>query len=376
MKTIVHIKTRVETDSEGMALALEWAAKGMYITAPNPRVGCVIVRDGVVIGAGHTQPAGQAHAEIQALRDAVARGNDVRGATAYVTLEPCSHYGRTPPCSKALVEAGLGRVVAAMGDPNPLVAGRGMAQLEAAGIAVASGLLADAAYELNIGFFARMRRGRPWVRLKTAASLDGMTALENGESQWITGPEARQDGHAWRARACVILTGIGTVKADDPQLTVRGIETPRQPRRVIVDSRLEIDPQARILQGEPCWIVAASADPEKDALLRAAGHEILLLPNAHGKVDLPALMLELGRREINEVHVEAGSKLNASLLREGCVDELLVYLAPSLIGAGQGMFALPPLKRLADKVALRFHGVTPVGADLRILARLHTQEPT
>jgi diaminohydroxyphosphoribosylaminopyrimidine deaminase/5-amino-6-(5-phosphoribosylamino)uracil reductase len=372
---------QIKTDTEGMALALAWAAKGMYITAPNPRVGCVIVRDGEVIGAGHTQPAGQAHAEIQALRDAAARGNDVRGGTAYVTLEPCSHYGRTPPCSNALVEAGLGRVVAAMGDPNPLVAGRGMAQLAAAGIATASGLMADEAHELNIGFFSRMRRGRPWVRLKTAASLDGMTALENGESQWITGREARQDGHAWRARACVILTGIGTVKADDPQLTVRGIDTgvaapARQPRRVIVDSRLEIALGARILQGEPCWIVAAVPSPDKEALLRAAGHEVILLANGAGKVDLPALMLELGRREINEVHVEAGSKLNASLVREGCVDELLVYLAPSLIGAGQGMFALPPLHRLADRVALRFHEVTPVGADLRILARFNNQEPT
>ena len=365
---------QIETDTEGMALALEWAAKGMYITAPNPRIGCVIVKDGEVIGAGHTQPAGQAHAEVQALRDAAARGKDVRGATAYVTLEPCSHYGRTPPCSKALVEAGLGRVVAAMGDPNPLVAGRGMAQLEAAGIETASGLLAEAAHELNIGFFSRMRRGRPWVRLKTAASLDGMTALNSGESQWITGPEARADGHAWRARACAILTGIGTVKADDPQLTVRGVDTPRQPRRVIVDSRLEIDPEARILQGEPCWIVAAVPHPEKEANLRAAGHEIILLPNAGGKVDLPALMLELGRREINEVHVEAGSKLNASLVREGCVDELLVYLAPSLIGAGQGMFALPPLESLAGRIALRFHAVSQVGSDLRILARFTRTE--
>ncbi|MFC5480792.1 bifunctional diaminohydroxyphosphoribosylaminopyrimidine deaminase/5-amino-6-(5-phosphoribosylamino)uracil reductase RibD [Massilia suwonensis] len=367
---------QINNDTEAMALALEWAAKGMYITAPNPRVGCVIVRDDEVIGAGHTQPAGQAHAEIQALRDAAARGNDVRGATAYVTLEPCSHYGRTPPCSKALVEAGLGRVVAAMGDPNPLVAGRGMAQLEAAGIATASGLLANEAHELNIGFFSRMRRGRPWVRLKIAASLDGMTALENGESQWITGPEARQDGHAWRARACVILTGIGTVKADDPQLTVRGIDTPRQPRRVIVDSRLEIALDAKILQGAPCWIVGAVPDADKEARLRAAGHEVILLANNAGKVDLPALMLELGRREINEVHVEAGSKLNASLVREGCVDELLVYLAPSLIGSGQGMFALPPLTRLADKIALRFHDVAMVGADLRIVARLHNEEPT
>lgn len=369
----------IANDADGMALALAWAARGMYITAPNPRIGCVIVRDGVVIGAGHTQPAGQAHAEIQALRDAAARGNDVRGATAYVTLEPCSHHGRTPPCSDALVRAGLGRVVAAMADPNPLVAGRGLAQLAAAGIAVESGVLADAAHELNIGFFSRMRRGLPWVRLKVAASLDGATALAGGESQWITGPEARADGHAWRARAGAILTGIGTVKADDPQLTVRGIDTPLQPRRVIVDSRLEIDPGARILAGAPCWIVAAAdsadsaagdaAQAARAAALRAAGHEILVLPNARGKVDLPALMRELGRREINEVHVEAGAKLNASMVREGCVDELLVYLAPSLIGPGQGMFDLPPLAALAERRRLRFHDAARVGADLRILAR-------
>ena len=366
-------------DNAGMALALDWAARGMYLTAPNPRIGCALVRDGIVIGAGHTQRAGQAHAEIQALRDAAARGNDVRGATAYVTLEPCSHYGRTPPCSNALIEAGLGRVVAAMVDPNPLVAGRGLAQLEAAGIEVKAGVMADAAQELNIGFFSRMVRGLPWVRLKVAASLDGATALAGGESQWITGPDARADGHAWRARAGAILTGIGTVKADDPQLTVRGIDTPLQPRRVIVDSRLDIDLDARILQGEPCWIVVAvdiddagaagATVCDKAAALRAAGHEILHLPNQHGKVDLPALMRELGRREINELHVEAGSKLNASMVREGCVDELLLYLAPSLIGPGQGMFDLPGLERLADRRRLRFHGVTQVGADLCILAR-------
>ncbi len=359
----------IRDDTEGMALALAWAAKGMYLTAPNPRIGCVIVRDGLVIGAGHTQPAGQAHAEIQAMRDAAARGNDVRGATAYVTLEPCSHYGRTPPCSNALVQAGIGRVVAAMTDPNPLVAGRGLAQLEAAGIAVTSGVLADAAHELNIGFFSRMRRGLPWVRLKVAASLDGATALDSGESQWITGPDARADGHTWRARAQAILTGIGTVKADDPQLTVRGVDTPLPPRRVIVDSRLEIDLDARILQGEPCWVVAAVDAPEKAAALRAAGHEVIHLPNPQGKVDLPALMRELGRREINEVHVEAGSKLNASMVREGCVDELLVYLAPNLIGPGQGMFDLPPLASLRDKRQLRFHDVARVGDDIRILAR-------
>lgn len=359
-------------DTAAMRLALDWAARGMFITTPNPRVGCVIVRDGQVIAAGRTQPAGQAHAEVMALRDAQARGVDVRGATAYVTLEPCSHHGRTPPCSDALVAAGLGRVVAAMEDPNPLVAGKGMAQLAAAGIAVQSGLLADEAHEMNIGFFKRMRHGTPWVRLKVAASLDGATGLEGGESQWITGPEARADGHAWRARACAILTGIGTVKADDPQMTVRGIDTPRQPRRVIVDSKLDIAEDARILQGESCWIVAATPDPAKADRLRAAGHDVIVLPNSGGKVDLPELLRELGRRQINEVHVEAGYKLNGSLVREGCVDELLVYLAPSLIGAGQGMFALGPFARLNEKHELRFTDLSRVGADVRLMARFAT----
>jgi diaminohydroxyphosphoribosylaminopyrimidine deaminase/5-amino-6-(5-phosphoribosylamino)uracil reductase len=360
---------KILNDTDGMRLALDWAARGMNITTPNPRVGCVIVRDGEVIGAGHTQPAGQAHAEVAAMRDAAARGHDVGGATAYVTLEPCNHHGRTPPCSQALVTAGLARVVAAIEDPNPLVAGQGMATLEAAGIAVRSGVLADAAHELNIGFFSRMQRGRPWVRLKSAASLDGMTALHDGQSQWITAAPARADGHAWRARACAILTGIGTVKADDPQLTVRALETTRQPRRVIVDSRLEIALDARVLQGEPSWIVAAQVNPEKEAVLRAAGHDVIMLPNEHGKVDLQALMLELGRREINELHVEAGSKLNGSLIAAGCVDELLVYLAPCLIGDAQGMFALTAPAHLDHKLQLKFHEVRQVGEDLRILAR-------
>ena len=359
----------IKNDVDGMRLALDWAARGLYTTSPNPHIGCVIVRDGQVIGAGVTQPAGQNHAEIEALADARARGHDVRGATAYVTLEPCNHHGRTPPCSDALVRAGLGRVVAAMLDPNPLVAGQGLAKLEAAGIAVTTGLLADEAYELNIGFFSRMVRGKPWVRMKTAASLDGMTALHNGQSQWITGPEARADGHAWRARACAILTGIGTVKADDPQLTVRGIDTPRQPRRIVVDSRLDISVDARILAGGGTWIVAAVPNPEKQAQLRALGAEVIMLPNAAGKVDLPALMLELGRRQINELHVEAGAKLNGSLLRESCVDELLVYLAPTLLGDAQGMFALPALTDLDRKIALQFHQFKQIGNDVRILAR-------
>jgi diaminohydroxyphosphoribosylaminopyrimidine deaminase/5-amino-6-(5-phosphoribosylamino)uracil reductase len=359
----------IHNDAEGMQLALDWAARGMFTTTPNPRIGCVIVKDGVVIGAGHTQPAGQAHAEIAALRDAEARGADVRGATAYVTLEPCNHFGRTPPCSDALVRAGLGRVVAAMVDPNPLVAGQGLAKLAAAGIAVSYPLLAEQAYELNIGFFSRMRRGRPWVRLKSASSLDGMTALHGGESQWITGAAARDDGHAWRARACAILTGIGTVKADDPQLNVRAVDTPRQPRRIVVDSKLDIALDARVLAGGGAWIVAATPNAPKEAALRAAGHDVIMLPNAGGKVDLPALMLELGRREINELHVEAGSKLNGSMIREGCVDELLLYLAPCLIGDAQGMFALPALQRLDHKYQLRFHEIQQIGEDIRVLAR-------
>ena len=368
-KSATKDNVNISNDLEGMTLALEWAAKGLYTTSPNPHIGCVIVRDGQVIGAGVTQQAGGDHAEIQALKDAQARGHDVRGATAYVTLEPCNHFGRTPPCSDALVRAGLGRVVAAMADPNPLVAGQGLAKLAAAGIDVTSGVLADQAYEMNIGFFSRMQRGLPWVRLKTAASLDGTTALDNGESQWITGPDARADGHAWRARASAILTGIGTVKADDPQLNVRAVETPRQPRRIVVDSRLDISLSAKILEGGGTWIAAAVADAEKEAALRAAGAEIIMLPNASGKVDLPELMRELGRRQINELHVEAGGKLNGSLIREGCVDELLVYLAPALIGDAQGMFALPALTDLSQKKNLTFHEVRQIGQDLRILAR-------
>jgi diaminohydroxyphosphoribosylaminopyrimidine deaminase/5-amino-6-(5-phosphoribosylamino)uracil reductase len=359
----------IQDDLQAMQLALDWAAKGMFITAPNPRVGCVIVRDGRVIGAGHTLAAGQAHAEVQALRDAAARGEPVRGATAYVTLEPCSHHGRTPPCADALVDAGLARVVAAMEDPNPLVAGQGMARLRAAGIVAESGLLAQEARELNIGFFSRMERGIPWVRMKAAASLDGKTALHNGRSQWITSQPARDDGHWRRARACAVQTGIGTVLEDDPQMTVRAVDTPRQPQRIVIDSRLQISPDARILQGGGTLIVAAQPDAGKEALLRARGAEVLMMPNAGGKVDLPALLRELGRRQVNELHVEAGFKLNGSLLREGCVDELLLYLAPTLLGDAQGLFDLPMLDDLAGQRRLAFHQVKQVGPDLRILAR-------
>jgi diaminohydroxyphosphoribosylaminopyrimidine deaminase / 5-amino-6-(5-phosphoribosylamino)uracil reductase len=359
----------ITSDLQGMQLALQWAEKGLFITTPNPRVGCVIVKDGRVIGEGHTQPAGQAHAEVQALADAVRRGHDVRGATVYVTLEPCSHFGRTPPCSDALIKAGVGRVVAAMQDPNPLVGGQGLAKLRAAGIDTACGILEQEAREMNIGFFSRMECGKPWVRLKAAASLDGKTALFNGRSQWITSQEARDDGHWWRARACAILTGIGTVNEDDPQMNVRAVSTPRQPCRIVVDSKLQIKPTARVLAGGGTWIVTAQGNPDKEAALRDAGAEIIVLPNAHGKVDLPALMLELGRRQINELHIEAGYKLNGSLIREGCVDELLLYLAPSILGDAQGLFDLEALETLDGKRELSFHDVRQIGPDLRILAR-------
>ncbi|MGS0741999.1 bifunctional diaminohydroxyphosphoribosylaminopyrimidine deaminase/5-amino-6-(5-phosphoribosylamino)uracil reductase RibD [Glaciimonas sp. GG7] len=352
-----------------MAHALRMAMHGFPTSAPNPAIGCVIVKDGLIIGEGFTQPPGGNHAEIQALNDAREKGHAVRGATAYVTLEPCNHFGRTPPCVDALILAGLAKVVAAMEDPNPQVAGQGFERLRAAGIAVETGVLAGEARELNIGFFSRMERGMPWVRLKIAASLDGKTALYNGQSQWITSQAARDDGHFWRARAGAILTGIGTVKEDDPQLTVRAIPVTHQPLRVIIDSKLAIDPKARLLSGDPILIFSAVENPEKEAQLKKRGAEIMVLPNAHGKVSLPLVMLELGRRQINEVHIEAGAKLNASLINEGCVDELLLYLAPSILGDARGMFDLPGLDNLQDKFSLQFHDVKQIGEDLRILAR-------
>lgn len=350
-----------------MARALQLAECGLWTTSPNPRVGCVLVRDGRVVGEGWHEKAGEPHAEVHALR---AAGEQARGATAYVTLEPCSHHGRTPPCAEALIAAGVARVVAAMTDPNPLVAGQGLAMLQAAGIETASGLLENEARELNIGFVSRMTRGRPWLRLKTAASLDGKTALNNGVSQWITGPDARRDGHAWRARACAILTGIGTVRDDDPQLLVRDVETTRQPLRVVVDSRLETPLTARILQGGPVLIAGAVDNAEKAALLRSTGAEVLILPNAAGKVELKALLDALAGRGINEVHAEAGFKLNGSLLREGLVDELLLYLAPCLIGhEASGLFNLPALTTLDGKHPLQIRDLRQVGADIRVIAR-------
>lgn len=362
----------ISSDQQAMQIALEWAAKGLNTTAPNPRVGCVIVQHQQIIGAGFTQPAGQAHAEIQALRDAQVQSHDVRGATLYVTLEPCNHFGRTPPCTEAIINAGIKRVVAAIADPNPHVTGHGLQRLQEAGIDVTCPLLEDAAREMNIGFFKRMQTGKPWVRMKIAASLDGKTALHNNQSQWITGEAARADGHHWRARACAILTGIGTLLEDDPQLTVRALPVTRQPLCIIVDSRLQIPTSAKVLHNPDSGgvlIAHAVRHPEHEARLIDAGAELVFLPNANNKVDLPALMLELGRREINELHVEAGSKLNGSLIDEGCVDELLLYLAPSLLGDARGLIDLPALEHLMHRKRLRFHQIQQVGEDLRILAR-------
>jgi len=360
-------------DHAFMARALQLAERGLYTTTPNPRVGCVLVKEGAIIGAGWHEKAGEPHAEINALSSVssiVGAGRTAQGATAYVTLEPCSHHGRTPPCADALIAAGVTRVVAAMRDPNPLVAGQGLERLAAAGIAVEHGLLENAARELNLGFVSRMTRGRPWLRLKIAASLDGKTALANGQSQWITGPDARRHAHGWRARSCAMLTGIGTVRDDNPRLNVRDIDTPRQPLRVVVDSRLEISPNAAILAGGNCLIACAAPNAEKAAQLRERGADIVVLPNAQGKVDLPALLQELGRRGINEVMAEAGLKLNGSLLRENCVDELLIYQAPVLLGdAARGMADFGNLTELANARRLNILECRPVGADFFIRAR-------
>jgi diaminohydroxyphosphoribosylaminopyrimidine deaminase / 5-amino-6-(5-phosphoribosylamino)uracil reductase len=351
--------------------ALALAQHAIGLCEPNPRVGCVITAaDGRVIGCGHTQQAGGAHAEVMALRDALARGESARGATAHVTLEPCSHHGRTPPCCDALIEAGIARVVMAVQDPNPLVAGQGAARLRAAGIVVDEGELADESRELNIGFFSRMQRGRPWLRMKAAITLDGRTALDNGASQWITGEAARTDGHAFRKRAGAVLTGVGTVLEDNPRLDVRLVETVLQPLRVIVDSRLDTPPASRILDAPGTVLIyAAQPDETRRAALQARAARIVLAAGPNGKVDLAAMLLDLGQRGINELHVEAGHKLNGSFVREGLVDEFLIYIAPKLIGSGRELAAFGPLTRLEDGLALRFVSVMSVGDDLRIIAR-------
>jgi len=348
-------------DQAMMRRALALAEKGLFTATPNPRVGCVLTHGERVVGEGWHEKAGAPHAETQALVQASAAA---RGATAYVSLEPCNHHGRTPPCAEALIHARVARVVAALRDPNP-GSKKGGATLAAAGIQYEVGLLEEEARELNVGFVSRMTRGRPWVRMKIAATLDGRTALANGKSQWITGEEARRDGHRWRARACAIATGAGTVKADDPQLTVRDVETPRQPLRVVIDSQVETPAKARVLQGEQALVFAAV----KGKSLPNA--EIVVLSNAGGKVDLAKMLEELGKRGINELHVEGGFKLNGSLVREGLVDEFLIYLNPSLLGdSALGMVNLAEMTSLDQRVALKIRSVDRIGEDLRIVARV------
>jgi diaminohydroxyphosphoribosylaminopyrimidine deaminase / 5-amino-6-(5-phosphoribosylamino)uracil reductase len=360
-----------------MQQALALAQRSLNLSNPNPRVGCVLVgAAGAVIGQGHTQQAGGPHAEVMALRDAQARGHSTVGATAYVTLEPCSHHGRTPPCCDALVAAGVSRVVVATTDPNPKVAGQGIERLRAAGVRVDllphNDPLARASRELNIGFFSRMLRARPWVRMKIATSLDGITALPNGQSQWITSEAARTDGHHWRARACAVLTGIGTVREDDPRLDARIDGLQRQPHLVVVDSRLETPVTARLFEPPASgprriWI-AHAVDSAAAQALQARGAETWHIPGPGGKTDLVALMSALANHEVNELHVEAGAKLNASLLKAGVVDEVLAYVAPRLLGTGAGMAALGPFEQLAQGIALRYVDVQQQGVDLRVRA--------
>ncbi len=365
-------------DRDRLQQALQLAAQAIGLSDPNPRVGCVIGReDGRVLGAGFTQQAGGPHAEVMALRAAQAAGHGVQGATAWVTLEPCAHHGRTPPCCEALIAAGVGRVVVAVQDPFVQVAGRGIARLRAAGIAVemADADTADAARELNVGFFSRHQRGRPWLRLKAAASLDGRTALPDGRSQWITGSAARADGHHWRKRAGAVLTGIGTVLADDPRLDVRLVPTVLQPLRVVIDSSLRLPTDARLLTPPGSVLVATAADTDAGPAqrLRDAGAELLrcLDPQAAGggHVDLAAVLRHLAQREINEVHVEAGARLNAALLQAGLVDELLVYVAPLLLGPGRGIVDCTALQSLDAAYRFAYVESVMVGSDLRLRAK-------
>jgi diaminohydroxyphosphoribosylaminopyrimidine deaminase / 5-amino-6-(5-phosphoribosylamino)uracil reductase len=363
-----------------MAMAHQLAQSAISISPPNPAVGCVVVSaSGKMLAKGATHRAGGPHAEAAAILDAQLRGQDLTGATAYVTLEPCSHQGRTGPCCAALIAAGIRKVVAATTDPNPLVAGQGFARLRAAGVKVEVGLGSSMARELNIGFFSRMVRKTPWVRLKVAASFDGHSALPNGQSQWITGDAARHDGHVWRARAGALLTGIGTVLQDDPRLDVRGLDAARQPPLAIIDSRLETPPGARLFQADrSVWIYCAVRDDTRAAALQAVGATVIPMPGPTaphaGKVDLRAMLHDLARREVNELHVEAGHQLNGSFFREGLVDDFLVYLAPKMLGQGMGMASFGPLVALSDAPQFDILSADRIGGDLRILARMQGRD--
>lgn len=361
------METMLHDDERFMAHALALAARGIFTTTPNPRVGCVIVANGTILGEGWHVKAGEPHAEVFALR---AAGDKARGATAYVTLEPCSHFGRTPPCADALVAAGVSRVVVAMQDPDPRVSGKGIARLRAGGIDVLVSILEAEARALNEGFLSRVERGRPWLRIKSAASLDGRTALANGVSQWITGEAARQDGHRWRAQSCGILTGVNTVLADNPKLNVRGIDTARQPRKIVVDTHLRTPLDAKVLDGGDTILATTIEELSRHRPYLDSGAEILVLPTNEGRVHLPQMMMELGKRGFNEVLTEAGARLNGALIATGCADALLLYLAPSLLGGdARGMFKLPEISSLDDRVKLVVDEIKPLANDIRILAR-------
>jgi diaminohydroxyphosphoribosylaminopyrimidine deaminase/5-amino-6-(5-phosphoribosylamino)uracil reductase len=351
-------------DASYMARAISLAKKGRYTTDPNPRVGCVLVRDDVVIGEGWHVKAGQGHAEVEALKNTP----DAKGATAYVTLEPCSHQGRTPPCCDALIKAGVSRVVAAMQDPNPLVSGKGLERLKAAGIEVVSGILQEDAQALNRSFIKRMTENRPFVRSKLAMSLDGRTAMASGESKWITSDKSRADVQLLRAESSAILTGINTVLADDPALNARIDGDVLQPVRVVLDTHLNMPVTAQMakLPGRSL-ILTCAEDQQKQQALQQAGFEVYQLPGKDGRLDLYAVMEFLAGQQINEVLVEAGSVLNGALLDEGLVDEYVIYMAPCILGdQGRGLFALPGLQQMADKKQLKLRDVRQVGPDLKL----------
>ena len=363
-------------DRRHMSRALDLARRGLYTTDPNPRVGCVLAHGERIVGEGWHRYPGEPHAEIHAL---AAAGGDAAGATAYVTLEPCRHTGRTGPCTRALVEARVAKVVAAMRDPNPKVAGRGFAELAAAGIEVETGLLEPQARTLIRGFVSRVERGRPWVRCKLAATLDGRTATAAGESRWITGEAARADVHRLRAQAGAVLTGIGTLLADDPGLDARVVDAEclAPPLRVIADSHLRTPPAARVFSTPGRILVATAGDADSSRPLLDAGADVVSLPDATGRVALRALMTALAERGVNEVHTECGPTLAGALLESGLVDEVVVYLAPALLGdAAQGMFTLPAVAAMRDRTRLEIAGVTQIGTDLRIDALVLGQGAT
>lgn len=351
-------------DYQYMTQALRIAEQGVYTTMPNPRVGCIIVKDGQVVGQGAHLKAGTPHAEVHAINQAK---HHAKGATAYVTLEPCSHQGRTPPCAQALIDAGVSKVLVSMQDPNPLVAGQGIQLLQSCGVQVEVGLLQAQAESLNPGFIKRMTDQRPLVRCKIAASLDGRTALKNGESQWITGEAARADVQRWRARACAMLTGIGTVLGDDPNLTVRAMDIGRQPMTIVVDSHLRIPLDAKVLQNPAVLIAHASNNHERIKQLTSQAVKLIYLPNDKNKVCLTSLMTHLATLELNEVMVEGGEGLNGALLADQLVDELLLYYAPKLMGSdAKGMFGIPALQAMQDVVSFDMIDIRLLGQDVRI----------